>query len=196
MRKSTAVVAAATLMIATLALAGCSSWFSSDARKPTNDAIGVANDHLKKAASFEATVTANATLLQNVAYTKAGAKDALALTSAIAAALASERAELVAAQATMDGIAKTETDEILKEYAKVESSALDARIALTDAEARLYLAFERLYKSLSGAVKNVDNQETIIAIQRMQMEVTSLAETVTNRVKDASDYRTENGLGN
>jgi hypothetical protein len=195
MRKSTVALAAASLIIATLALAGCSSWFS-NARKPTNDAIGVANDHLKKAASSEATVTANATLLQNVTYTKTGAKDALALTSAIAAALASARTELVAAQATFDGIAKTETDEILKEYAKVESSAVDARIALTDAEARLYLAFERLYKSLSGAAKNVDNQETIIAIQRMQMEVTSLAETVTKRAKDAADYRAENGLGN
>jgi hypothetical protein len=195
MRKSTAALAAASLVvITTLALAGCTSWFESPG-KPANDAIGVANGHLQTAASIDATVSANAASLQTVPYTKAGAKSALQLTAAIATELASERKELIAAKAAMDGIAGLEVEAPLKQYAALESSSIDARVALADGEARLYAALDRLFSSLSGALKGVDNQEMITAIQAMQQEVTALGESASTAAKAASDYFTTNRLG-
>jgi len=195
MRRSTAAMAAASLIVITaLALAGCTSWFESPG-KPANDAIGVANGHLQTAASIDATVSANAASLQGVPYTAAGAKDALKLTAAIATELASERKELIAAKAAMDGIATLEVEAALKEYAALESTSIDARIALADGEARLYAGFDRLFSSLSGALKGVDNQEMITAIQAMQREVTALGESAGTAAKTASDYFTTNRLG-
>jgi hypothetical protein len=195
MRRSTAALAAASLIVITaFALAGCTSWFESPG-KPANDAITVANGHLQTAASIDATVSANAVSLQGVPYTKAGAKDALKLTAAIATELASERKELIAAKAAMDGIATLEVDTALKQYAALESASIDARIALADGEARLYTGFDRLFSSLSGALKGVDNQEMIVAIQAMQKEVTALGESAGTAAKTASDYFTTNRLG-
>lgn len=194
MRKSTAAAAAASLIIAAAVLSGCTSWFQAPAA-PANGAITTANEHLKKAASLEQTVTAAAAFLQNVPYTKAGAKNALKLTGAITKTLKSERGELVAAKAAIDGIAKLEVDEALKQYAQLESASIDARIALADAEARLYNAFDRLYTSLSGAGPAVDNQEISTAIQLMQQEVTALGETAAAAAKAASDFFTANKLG-
>jgi hypothetical protein len=194
MRKSTAALAVASLIIIALALSGCTSWFQSTS-KPANDAITVANGHLQTAASIEATVAANAASLQSVPYTKAGAKQALKLTAAIKTALASERKELLAAKAAMDGIANLEVDKQLKEYAALESTSIDARIALADGEARLYTAFERLFKSLSGTLTGVDNQETITAIQLMQREVALLGETASEAAQAAADFFSANKLG-
>ena len=195
MRKSTAALAAASLIVITaLALAGCTSWFESPG-KPANDAIEVANGHLQTAASIDATVSASAASLQTVPYTKTGAKDALKLTASIATALAGERKELTAAKAAMDGIADLEVDAALKEYAALESTSIDARIALADGEARLYAALDRLFNSLSGALKGVDDQEMITAIQAMQQEVTALGESASAAAKTASDYFATNRLG-
>ena len=195
MRKSTAALAAASLIVITaLVLAGCTSWFESPGA-PANDAIGVANGHLQTAASIEATVSADAASLQAVPYTEAGANAALKLTAAIATALASERKELTAAKAAMDGMAALEVDAPLKEYAALESASIDARIALADGEARLYAALDRLFSSLSGALTGVDDQETITAIQAMQQEVAALSESASAAAKTASDYFTTNRLG-
>jgi hypothetical protein len=195
MRRSTAALAAASLIVITaLALAGCTSWFESPG-KPANDAIGVANGHLQTAASIDATVSANVASLQGVPYTAAGAKDALKLTAAIATELASERKELIAAKAAMDGIATLEVEAALKEYAALESTSIDARIALADGEARLYAGFDRLFSSLSGALKGVDNQEMITAIQSMQQEVAALSESASAAAKTASDFFATNKLG-
>lgn len=195
MRKSTAALAAASIIvIASLALAGCTSWFES-AGKPANDAIGVANGHLQTAASLEASVAAGATALQGVPNASAGAKDALKFTAAISTALTAERAELVAAKDAMDGVAKLEVDAALKQYAALESTSIDARIALADGEARLYGAFDRLFSSLSGTLTGVDNQETITAIQSMQQEVAALSVTASEAAKTASDFFAANKLG-
>jgi hypothetical protein len=194
MRKSTAAIAVATLLIGALALSACTSWFESP-NKPANAAIGVANGLLKNAASLDEQVKSDATSLQNVPFTKAGAKDALALTASIQTHLASERADLVAAKAAMDGIAKLEVDKVLKQYAKLESSAIDARIALADSEARLYTGFDRLYTALSQSSSTINDQDMLTAIQQMQQEVTSLGESAANAAKAASDFFTTNKLG-
>jgi hypothetical protein len=194
MRKSTAAAAAASLIIAMAMLTGCTTWFQAPSA-PAAGAIATANEHLKKAASLEQTVTADAASLQNVPYTKAGAKSALKLTGAITKTLKSERAELVAAKAAMDGIAKLEVEEALKQYAQLESASIDARIALADAEARLYDAFDRLYGALAGSGPAVDNQEISTAIQLMQQEVTALGETAAAAAKTATDFYNANKLG-
>ncbi len=194
MRKSTTALMVAAVIIAVLMLSGCTSWFQS-AGRPANEAIGVANGHLEKASAAESSATAASASLQNVPYTKAGAADALKLTTSILASLDSERGELVAAKAAMDGVAKLGVEDVLKQYAKLESAAVDARIALADAKTRLFTAFERLYDSLSGTLKGVDNQETITAIQLMQQEVTSLGATAAAAAKIASDFFTASNLG-
>jgi hypothetical protein len=194
MKKSTAAAMAAVLVFATLALAGCTSWFESPA-KPANDAIGVANTHLKKASTIESQIASGTAELQNVAYNKAGATHALEIISDISATLTSERTELLAAKAAMDGIAKLEVTQAFKDYAKLESAAIDARVALVDANSRLYAAMGTLYSALSKTGNTVDSQETIKAVQQMQEEVAALADSASQAAKAASDYFTTNKLG-
>lgn len=194
MRKSTAVAAAACMVLVALATAGCSSWFESPA-KPANDAIAVANTHLKAASALESQVASGSAALQGVPYTKAGAKQAVKIAAALATSLASEREELLAAKTAMDGIAKLEVAATFKQYAKLESAAIDARVALLDAESRLYAGMDRLYSALTTTSNTVDNTELTTAIQQMQEEVSALTQSAAAAGKTASDYFTANKLG-
>lgn len=194
MRKSTAAFAVASLVVGALLLAGCTSWFENP-NKPANAAIGVANAHLKTAASLEATVKADAASLASLAYTKSGAKNALKLTAAINTALTTERNELTAAKTAMDGIAKLDVEAPLKKYATLESASIDARIVLVDAYARLYGAMDSLYSNLAGGSAGADNADMATAIQQMQKEVASLTDAATAAAQTAADYFTANKLG-
>jgi hypothetical protein len=194
MRKSTAAVMAAALVVATLASTGCSSWFESPA-KPANDAIAVANTHLQKAAALESEVASAGAALQKLPYTKAGATDAGKITAGVAGVLAKERTELLAAKSAMDGIAKLEVADPFKEYAKLESAAIDARVALVDSNTLLYGAMDRLYSGLAKASSSVNVQETIRAIGQMQQGVTALADTAAQAAKSAADFFTSKRLG-
>ena len=194
MKKTTAAAVAAVLVLTTLALAGCSSWFESPA-KPANDAIAVANGHLKKAATIESTVSSSTAALQGVAYTKKGANQAISITGGIKDTLKSERTELEAGKAAMDTISGFDVTATFKQYAKLESAAIDARIALVDANSRLYDAMGRLYSALAKTGNTVDSQETITAIQQMQEEVAALADSAQQAAKAASDFFTSNKLG-
>ena len=118
MRKATAITAAAALLLVSMTMAGCATWFESPA-KPANDAIAIANTHLKAASTIESQVASGGVALQAVPYTKAGAKQAVKITAAVAAALTAERTELLAAKSAMDGIAKLEVSDSFKRYAKL-----------------------------------------------------------------------------
>jgi hypothetical protein len=194
MRKSLAAVSAVVLITVALTIAGCSSWFESPA-KPANDKITVANQHLKLVAAKESEVASGGASLQRLPYTQSGAKQALAITSEVAGALKSARGELLSAKAAMDGIATLEVSSPFKQFAKLESAAIDARVALVDAESRLYDAMDRLYSALSKTSNTVDMQDTITAIQRMQQEVAALADTASQAAQTAADYFTRNKLG-
>ena len=194
MRKSTAAMAAAVLVLLALAVSGCSSWFVSPA-KPANDAIAIANQHLTKAASIESEVASNSATLQKLPYTRAGAKNALTVTAALKTSLTDERTELTAAKAAMDSIAKLEVSDSFKQYAKLESVAIDARVALVDADSRLYDTMDRLYTALTKTSNTVDMQDTITAVQKMQQEVSALSDTASQASQAASDYFTKNKLG-
>jgi hypothetical protein len=194
MKKSTATAAIAAVVFATLALSGCTSWFESPA-KPANDAIAAANVHLKKAAAIESTVASGTTALQDVPYTKTGAANAISTIGTIKATLTSERSELLAAKASMDGMAKLDVTAALKKYATLESAAIDARVALLDANSRLYDATSLLYTAVAKTGNTIDSQDTITAIQQMQKEVSSLADSASQAAQAASDYFTSSKLG-
>ncbi len=194
MKRSTAALAAAVLVTVALALAGCSSWFESPA-KPANEAIAVANQHLKAAVAVESQVASAGASLQSLPYTRAGAKDALVITASVKQSLKTERTELEAAKSAMEGIGKLEVAEMFKQYATLEAAAIDARIALVDGYSRLYDAMDRLYSAQVKTKNNVDTQDTIKAIQQMQQEVSALADTASQAAKSASDYFLSNKLG-
>jgi Mrp family chromosome partitioning ATPase len=194
MRRLTAVITAAVLVTTTLALAGCTTWFESPA-KPANAAIAVANGHLKAAATIESQVASSSASLQTLPYSRKGARKALTITAALKDSLKSERTELLAAKAAMDGIPKLDVSDTFKKYATLESEAIDARVALVDADSRLYDVMDRLYTAQTKTKNNLDAQETVTAIQQMQEEVSALTETASKASQAASDYFTTNKLG-
>jgi len=194
MKRSMTAALAAALVTVMLAASGCSSWLESPA-KPANDAIAVANTHLKNAATIEDEVSAKGATLQALPYTAAGAKEAVTIIKDVKGSLDTERTELLAAKAAMDGIAKLEVDEPFKQYAKLEATAIDARIALVDGQSRLYDVMNRMYTALSKSSTNADVQEMITAIQAMQEEVAALAETASQAAAEAADFFTTNKLG-
>jgi hypothetical protein len=194
MRRLTAVITAAVLISATLAMAGCTAWFESPA-KPANAAIAQANTHLKTASTIESQIASGSASLQALPYTRKGARQALTITAALKESLKSERTELLAAKAAMDGIAKLDVVATFKQYAKLESAAIDARVALVDADSRLYDAMDQLYSALTKTKNTVDSQETITAIQQMREEVTALTDTAAQAAQKAADYFTSNKLG-
>jgi len=193
-KSTTAAVLAAASMAAVLVLSGCSTWLESPA-KPANDAIAVANTHLKAAATIEDEVSAEGATLQALPYTADGAKEAVTVVKGIKTSLETERTELLAAKAAMDGIAKLEVDEPFKQYAKLEAVAIDARIALVDSQSRLYDLMGRMYSALAKSSDSADVQEMITAIQGMQEEVAALAETASQAASEAADFFTTNKLG-
>jgi hypothetical protein len=195
MRKMAASLIVALLVASSLALAGCSQWFENPA-KPANDAIAVANTHLMKAVSLETTIDTGAAELDTLPYTKAGASQGLQLTAALSTTLASEKSELEAAKAAMDTIADLDVGPEFKQYANLESTAIETRITLTDTSARLYEALDKLYgglKAKKGA--SVDPRQIMIVIGEIKTEIGTLTDQAVQQTKAASDYFTANKLG-
>lgn len=194
MRRIPAVAIATLMMLTALSLSGCSQWFENPA-KPANDAIAVANAHLRKAAASEPEVAAAAATLESVAYTRKGAKEALKTTAGIKTALAAQKTELIAGKSAMDGIAKLEVADELKQYAKLEATAIDTRITIVDTETRLYDALDKLYNTIIKRGAKTDPQELTAAIAQIRQEITSLTEQAAAQTKAATDYFTKNKLG-
>jgi hypothetical protein len=195
MRRSRTLALAALLIVSSLSLAGCARWFENPA-KPANDAIAVANTHLKKAAVLEAQAQTDAAGLETVSYTKAGAVGALKVTKALKETLAEQKAELVAAKEAMDGIEALEVAPEFKEYAKLQSTAIETRILMADTDARLYAALEKLYAALKAGKKSkVEPDQVLLVIDQVKNEITALAQQATEQTKAATDFFTENRLG-
>jgi len=194
MKRYPAVALATLLVVTSFALAGCAKWFE-DPAKPANAAIAVANGHLKKAAATESEVTSSAVTLEDVAYTRRGARAALKTTKALKTLLAEQKTELMAGKAAMDGIAKLEVSDELKQYAKLESLAIDTRMTIVDTQTRLYDALERLYTAVEKRGAKTDPQDLMTAIAQIRREIVSLTEQAAEETKAAADYFTKNGLG-
>ena len=194
MRSTPAVALATLLILSGFALAGCSQWFENPA-KPANDAIAVANAHLKRAGASESEVTTAAATLEGVAYTRKGARAALKTVEAIDTALATQKAELLAGKAAMDGIAKLDVETELKQYAKLEAAAIDTRVTMVDTESRLYEALAKLYTTIGKRGVKTNAQELTAAIGQIRREIASLTDQVTVQTKAAADYFAKNRLG-
>jgi hypothetical protein len=195
MRRISAAVLAAVLIVTALTLAGCSSWLESP-NKPANDAIAVANAHLKKAEAAGASVTAAAPGLDSIPYTKAGGKSALEITSKIEADLATEKEELLAAKAAMDSIASMDVAEELKTYASLESTAVATQVNVIDLGVKLYTQMDKFYAALQkGKTTTVDTQKILDGVETIKRDITALSELAAQQSQAASDYFTEQKLG-
>jgi len=194
MGKLAAVALATLLLMSSLALSGCAKWFENPA-KPANDAIAVANSHLKKAATIESQVASDAVALEDVAYTRTGARAALKVTESLRESLTEQKTELEAGKKAMDGIAKLEVADELKQYAKLESAAIDTRIIIVDTQARLYTALARLYNGVVKTGGKTDPQDLLVAIDQIRQEIAGLTEQAAAQTQEAADYFTANSLG-
>lgn len=195
MRKTPAALLAALSIAGMLVLAGCASWLESP-NKPANDAIALANTHLKKATTAGAAVTEGAGSLDAIPYTKAGAASALDVTAKIKADLATQKDELVAAKAAMDSIAAMEVAAELKQYAKLESAALATRMKAVDLGAKLYTEMDKLYAALSkGTTTSVDTQKILEGVDTIKRDVTAVSELAAQQSQAATDYFTAQQLG-
>jgi len=195
MSKTTAALSAALLLVGALALTGCASWLDSP-NKPANDAIAVANTHLKKAATAGASVTEGASSLDAIPYTKAGAASALVATAKLKTDLATQKAELEAAKAAMDSIAAMEVSAELKEYAKLESAALATQVQTVDLGTKLYAEMDKLYSALEkGQTTAIDTQRILDGVATIKRDITAVSELAAQQSKAATDYFTAQKLG-
>lgn len=195
MRRIPAAALAAALLLTALALAGCASWLESP-NKPANDAIALANTHLEKAMLVGKSITDAGARLDSIPYTKDGAKSALEITAKIKADLATQKAELLAAKTAMDSMASMEVSDELKQYAKLESVALETRVKVTDAGVALYAQMDAFYTPLaSGKTAKVNAQEILDGIDSAKRDITALSDLAAQQAQDATDYFKAQKLG-
>lgn len=196
MKRLHAFTLAALLVVAVAGLSGCSTWFESPA-KPANDAISLANTHLKKAAQIEQQISADTASLDALPYTKAGATQGLELTAKLKTSLTGEKTELAAAKAALTSIQAMQVDAKYKQYAKLEATVVETRITRTDTSARLFNAMEMLFKGLTAkSGGTIDPQEFQVVVGQIQQELTALNTQAEQQAKAASDYFASNNLGN
>jgi hypothetical protein len=194
MRRIPAVAFAAFLVVALLALTGCSSWFDSPA-KPANEAIAAANTHLQKAAVAGSSVTSASVGLASVPFTKKGFATALQLTAQIEADLVTQKAELTAAKAAIDSIIAMEVSSDLKTYASLESTAIATRVKVVDLNTDLYDEMNQLYTPLSKGATIVEDQQVLTRIDEIKTEIGTVSQLATQQAQAASDYFTSKKLG-
>lgn len=195
MRRIPAAALAALLIVIMLALAGCSSWFSNPSR-PANDAIATANAHLKKAAASGQAVSEAASGLDSTPYTKEGASSALQITAKVREDLATQKSELAAAKAAMDSIAAMDVSTGLKEYAKLESTAIATRVKVTDLGTKLYAETDKLYEALQvSELTPEQTQKLLDGVETIKRDITAVSEMAAQQSQAASDYFIAQKLG-
>jgi uncharacterized protein YpmB len=188
MRRTQTLVVAASLVVAALALSGCSSWFGPSAA-PANTAISTANAHLQAAATLEQQIQTDGATLDSVPYSSAGANQGLATTASLRKTVAADKVELTAAKAAIDGIQSTDVAANLKQYAKLESASLSTRLTLLDTDLRLYDTMDTLFNGLKKrASSNIDVSALTAVIAQLQQEQTTLTDQISQEMKAASDY--------
>lgn len=195
MRRIPAAALAASLVVVLLALSGCASWLDSP-NKPANDAISVANAHLKNASTAASAAASGTASLGSIPFTKEGAASALALTARIKASLASQTAELTAAKGAIDSIGAMKVSADLKTYASLESTAIATRVRAVDLQAQVYTEKDKLYAALQqGSTTSVDTQKIIDGIDSLQRDMTAVNELALQAAQTASDFFTTKKLG-
>ncbi len=194
MRRTPAAALTAFLIVALLALTGCSTWFESPA-KPANEAISAANTHLQKATAAGSAVTSSAAELGSVPYTMAGFASAIQLTTQIEKDLVTEKTELGAAKAAIDSITSMEVSPELKTYASLESTAIATRIKVVDLNADLYSQMNLLFTARSKSAKAVEYQQVLARIDEIKANLATVSQFAGQQAQAASDYFTSKKLG-
>jgi hypothetical protein len=194
MRKPYVPVTAVLLLVALLVLAGCSSWLESPT-KPANDAIEQANGRLEKAASLEEDVRSRMSSLDELPATSDGAAQGLELIAGLRETIASEKAELTAARTAMDGISKMKVADEYKEYARLESHAIDTRVTMTDTTLRLFDAMDVLYNSVKDKKSDVDPEQIQVVIDQVKKELSDLGKQAEKEAQAARDFFDASELG-
>lgn len=194
MRRTQTLAITALLIAAMFPLAGCSQWLESPA-KPANDAIEVANGHLEAAAELEEEVQSTVASLDSLPLTKDGAGQGLEITAELRETIAAERTELESAKAAMDGIAALDVADEYKEYATLESAAIDTRITLTDTTLRLFDAMDVLYTALKKTSSDVEPQQVQTIIAQVKQELEELSTQAADQAQTARDFFRDNRLG-
>lgn len=194
MRKPYVPVTAVLLLVALLVLAGCSSWLESPT-KPANDAIEQANGRLEKAASLEEDVRSRMSSLDELPATSDGAAQGLELIAGLRETIASEKAELTAARTAMDGISNMKVADEYKEYARLESHAIDTRVTMTDTTLRLFDAMDVLYNSVKDKKSDVDPEQIQVVIDQVKKELSDLGKQAEKEAQAARDFFDASELG-
>lgn len=194
MRKSHVPVTAALLVVALLVLAGCSSWLESPT-KPANDAIEQANGRLEKAASYEEDVRSRVASLDELPATAEGAAQGLEVIAGLRETIATEKAELVAAKQAMDSIAKMKVADEYKQYAKLESGAIDTRVTMTDTTLRLFDAMDVLYGSIKDKKSDMDPEQIQVVVDQVKQELADLGKQAEKEAQAARDFFDASDLG-
>lgn len=194
MRKSRVPAVVIVLVVAMLALVGCASWFESPT-KPANEAIELANAKLQKAASYEDEIRTEVSALDELPATSEGAAQGLAATAALRDTIAKERSELEAAKEAVDSIEAMKVEDEYKQYARLESTAIDTRITMTDTTLRLFDAMDALYGSLKSGKSDVEPEQIQAVIGQIQRELSALGEQAEDEAQAARDFFDESRLG-
>ena len=194
MRKSRTPLIAVLLLVTSLALAGCSGWMASPTAQ-ANDAIEKANGALEKAASYQEDVRTKVSSLDELPATAAGAGQGLSITSELRETIAQEKTQLESAKLSMDGIAKIEVGDEYKQYAKLESSAIDTRITMTDTTLRLFDAMDVLYTSVKSGNSDVDPEQIQAVIAQVKHELSELGKQAEDEGQAARDFFDSIDLG-
>ena len=182
---------AAALAACLLVLAGCSTG-SAD----LDAAISQANVHLQKAAGFEEQVKPLVTRLSGVKYSRAGAAAGLRVTTALTKAIAAEKAELVAARASLASVQTLSVKDEFKKYARLEVAAIDTRIKIADAGAKLYTETGKVYAALRDAKGAVPDLGTVSAtMDAITSDIATLTVQAGAQSRAAADYFVTQKLG-
>jgi hypothetical protein len=194
MRRIPAAALTAFLIVALLALTGCTTWFESPA-KPANAAISVANTHLQNATVAGSAVTSSAAALAAVPYDMGGFASAIQLTAQIEKDLVTQKAELGSAKAAIDSITAMDVSPELKAYASLESTAIATRVKVVDLNTDLYSQMNMLFTARSKGAKTVEYQPILARIDEIKTELGTVSQQAAQQAQAASDYFTSKKLG-
>lgn len=194
MKKSGALALAAVMILSALAVSGCG--LLKNPMDDANAAVKLANDNLAKASSQSEGIQALAQQLNNVDATPEGAAKALGITAQLRAALEAQKKSLEAAKKALAAVGALEVKPEFKEYAKLESAAIDARVAIVDANLKLYVEMDKMYTAIRDKkTSNTKTQEILGAIDTITNDITGLTAEAQVRADAASKFFEDKKLG-
>ena len=198
MKKTLGVVLAAMLALSALGMSGCTQ-IQSILHNPAEDAnaaIVKANANLQKVGVSGITVQALASSMSTLPPTASGAKRALATILKLRSETATQTRELQAAKKALAGIKALDVKDEFKQYAQLEITSIDTRLAVVGENAKLYDQMDKMYsafrdKKLTNALSNTISAE----MDTIRNNITLLSDQAAAESVKASDYFEAQVLG-